>query len=126
MTVSQCRVSAREWRMLRRQRAAILRSKGDGPCRGSLAATVVLVLVVVVLGLDSVFLEAVAAPAAVAMPANASSSPQARIERRKTNTSWSLASRRPNGRDNARGRAPLGAAYAIGLRRVTAATFVLC
>jgi hypothetical protein len=41
--------------------------------------------------------------------------------------SWSIASRRPNGRDLRPGRAPLGAAYAIVVPRVaTAATLVRC
>jgi hypothetical protein len=72
------------------------------------------------------FVDEPAAAAAVAMPANASSSPQARIERRKSSTSWSIASRRPNGREYARKRAPLGAAYAIGVTTVAIATFVFC
>src|SRR3954454_22323218 len=100
MTVSQCRVPLRKRRMWRRQAAAVRSSQREG--RASVVATVVLVLDVV-LGLLSLFLEAVAAAAAVAMPANASSSPQARIERRNAVPPWSIASRRPSGRDNALG-----------------------
>src|SRR6185437_14745105 len=69
-----------------------------------------------------------AAAAAVAMPANASSSPQARIERRNSKPPGSIASRRPSGREGAPfRRAPLGAAYAVVPARIaTGATFVLC
>jgi hypothetical protein len=51
----------------------------------SVEATVVVAAVVVVeFGLSSLLLSPAAAVAAVAMPANASRSPQARIERRKS------------------------------------------
>jgi hypothetical protein len=56
-----------------------------------------------------------AAAAAAATPANASKSPQARMERRNLlYLPRSIASRRPNGREIRSRRAPLGAAYAIG------------
>jgi hypothetical protein len=126
ITVSQCRVSTSKRRIWRRQRAAVRSSAREGLVGATVVAAVVTVLVVV-LGLVSLFLEAVAAPAAVAMPANASSSPQARIERRNAFPPWSIASRRPSGRENRPGRAPLGAAYAIGMRRVaTDVTLVRC
>lgn len=55
-----------------------------------------------------------AAAAAVAMPANASRSPQARMERRNLLYLPKVdASRRPNGREIRSARAPFGAAYAI-------------
>src|SRR4051812_4577923 len=98
MTVSQCAVSVRKRRMWRCQAAAVRNSQRDGPVWAAVVVTVVLVL-----GLLSLFLEAVAAAAAVAMPANASSSPQARIERRNAVPPWSIASRRPSGRENALG-----------------------
>jgi hypothetical protein len=64
-------------------------SQREGPFRELIVRTVVLEFVVraVVLGALAVVLDTAAAAAAVAMPANASSSPQARIERRKTFTS---------------------------------------
>src|SRR6059036_1782843 len=80
-TCRQCRVPLRKRRIWRRQAAAVRSSQREGPVWASVVATVVPVLGVV-LGLLSLFCEAVAAAAAVAMPANASSSPQARIERR--------------------------------------------
>jgi hypothetical protein len=65
-----------------------------------------------------------AAAAAVAMPANASKSPQARMERR--NLLYLPRSMQVGGRTGGRirsGRAPLGAAYAIvGARVATDAT----
>src|SRR4051795_4802015 len=98
MTVSQCAVSVRKRRSGGCQPAAVRNSQRDGPVWAAVVVTVV-----VVLGLLSLFLEAVAAAAAVAMPANASSSPQARIERRNAVPPWSIASRRPSGRENALG-----------------------
>ena len=86
MTVSQCRVPLRKRRIWRRQAAAVRSSQRESRVWASVVATVVPVLGVV-LGLLSLFCEAVAAAAAVAMPANASSSPQARIERRNSITS---------------------------------------
>jgi hypothetical protein len=83
MTVVQCRVSARNCRIWRCQRAASRTSQREGAFWDSVVATVVAALVVVP-GPVSVFLEAVAAAAAVVRPANASRSPQARIERRKS------------------------------------------
>src|SRR5262245_28954040 len=82
ITVSQCRVSLRKRRMWRCQAAAVRLSQREGPFGATGVATVVLVVRVVVLGLVSVFVGAGAAHAAVAMPANASKSPQAKIERR--------------------------------------------
>src|SRR5438046_3189205 len=102
MTVSQCRVPLRKRRIWRRQAAAVRSSQREGSVWASVVATVVPVLGVV-LGLLSLFCEAVAAAAAVAMPANASSSPQARIERRNAVPPWSIASRRPSGRESALG-----------------------
>jgi hypothetical protein len=105
-------------------------------------ATVVLVAVVPVLE-PVVLVEAAAAAAAVVRPANASRSPQARMERRKSFTSPKVdckseaerAGRRPDFWPGVGGlaagvpalrRAPLGAAYAIVVTSVTVATFVLC
>jgi hypothetical protein len=81
ITVSQCCVSVRKRRMWRRLTAAVRNSQRDGSVRAAVVATVVLVPVV---GLEPAWLvfEAAAAAAAVVRPANASRSPQARIERR--------------------------------------------
>jgi hypothetical protein len=70
----------------------------------------------------------VAAAAAVAMPANASRSPQARMERRNFVTSRFDCKSEAERAGRCRWRqAPLGAAYAIGVGRIaTDATFVLC
>jgi hypothetical protein len=86
MTVSQWRVSARKRRMWRRHLAAVRNSQRDGTCWASVVATVVLVVAV---GFEPlcVFSEAPAAAAAVVKPANASRSPQARMERRNAFTS---------------------------------------
>ena len=81
MTVVQCRASARKRWIWRRKMAAFRTSQGEGASWDTVVATVVVALEMVI-GLVSVLLEAVAAAAAVAMPANASRSPQARIERR--------------------------------------------
>jgi hypothetical protein len=70
--------------------------------------------------------EAVAAAAAVVRPANASRSPQARIERRNAFTSQVDCKSEAERAGYARKRAPLGAAYAIGVTTVAIATFVLC
>src|SRR5690242_20722960 len=111
--------------MWRRERAAVRSSQAEGLSAASVVATVVLVPVVA-LGLVSVCFEIAAAAAAVVRPRNASRSPQARIERRNLflpkvdcKSEAERAGIRP-------GRAPLGAAYAIGLARVTVATFVAC
>jgi hypothetical protein len=69
--------------MWRRQRPAVR----DCACRSAGTAVVAAVVVLaseveLVLGSPSVLLEPAAAAAAVAMPANASRSPQARMERR--------------------------------------------
>ena len=85
MTVSQCRVSAWKRRIWRREAAASRNSQREGVFAGAVVTAVVLV-VVPALVLPSVVFEPAAA-AAVTMPANASSSPQARIERRKSSTS---------------------------------------
>src|ERR1700756_1462337 len=91
--------------MWRSEAAACRRSQREVALGGSAAPAVVVVPAVVVrlvveLGLPWLSLfEAVAAAAAVAMPANASRSPQARMERRNAFTSRSIASRRPSGRD---------------------------
>ena len=114
--------------MWRRQRAAVRRSQREGVFRETAVATVVPVVLVPAVGLGLVPLgfEAVAAAAAVVRPANASRSPQARMERRNLlppevdcKSEAERAGRRP-------GRAPLGAAYAIGVTTVTVATFVAC
>jgi len=74
--------------MWRRQAAVARLSQREGPFRELVVPTTV-VRAVRIAGLvfRLVLFEPVAAAAAVAMPANASSSPQARIERRKTFTS---------------------------------------
>jgi hypothetical protein len=68
---------------------------------------VVVVVVVVVRAVEveslPLLLEPTAAAAAVVMPANASSNPQASIERRNSYPQWSIASRRPSGREDALG-----------------------
>jgi hypothetical protein len=90
MTVSQCRVSARKRWIWRREADAARSSQREGTSRDAVVLTVevaVVVVPVVVFGLSWLFFEAVAAAAAVAMPANASRSPQARIERRNAITS---------------------------------------
>jgi hypothetical protein len=66
--------------MWRRQALAACISQRDGPFSRAVAPAVVAAVVVLVLGW--LLLEPAAAAAAVAMPANASSSPQARMERR--------------------------------------------
>jgi hypothetical protein len=75
--------------MWRSQADACRLSEGEGPFAESawptvvvMPAAVVVVVPVVGLGLPWLSFEAVAAAAAVAMPANASRSPQARMERR--------------------------------------------
>ena len=67
--------------MWRRQALATCISQREGLVPGAVAPTVVVAAVVVVV-LGWVLLERAAAAAAVAVPANASSSPQARMERR--------------------------------------------
>src|SRR6266550_4707069 len=116
ITVSQCCVSVRKRRMWRRQTAAVRNSQREGPCRDSVAPTVVLVLV---LGFGLLWLppEPAAAAAAVVMPANASRSPQARIERRNAFTSRSRLQVGGRAGGIRPGRAPLGAAYAIVVPR---------
>jgi hypothetical protein len=106
--------------MARRVACALL--VRDSVVEGVVAEAVV-VDVVVDFAVLSVLLGPAAA-AAVAMPANASRSPQARMERRNLlYLPRSIASRRPNGREIRVGRAPLGAAYAIvGARVATNAT----
>src|SRR6476620_11624503 len=86
ITVSQCCVSVRKRRMWRRQTAAVRNSQREDPCRDSVAPAVVLVFAV---GLGLLFVppEAARAAPAVVMPANTSSSPQPRIERRNAFTS---------------------------------------
>ena len=87
MTVSQCHVSARKRRIWRREAAASCTSQREGAFAEVLVTTVVLA-VVPVPGVELPSLVFEPAPAAaVAMPANASSSPQARMERRKSSTS---------------------------------------
>jgi hypothetical protein len=87
MTVSQCRVSARKRWIWRREVAAVRSSQREGTCRDSVVLTVEVAVVVVPVAVFGLVFKAVAAVAAVAMPANASRSPQARIERRKSRTS---------------------------------------
>jgi hypothetical protein len=87
MTVSQWRVSARKRRIWRRQRASCRSSQREGVFTDPVVPLVVVVVVVVFvlvagLELSPLLLDAVAAAAAVAMPANASRSPQARMKRR--------------------------------------------
>ena len=109
--------------MWRRQVAAVRSSQREGPFGAVVVLPVVAVIVVLVLAWLSC--EPVAAAAAVAMPANASSSPQARIERRKTLTSQVDCKSEAERAGDALGRAPLGAAYAIVPPRVaTASTLV--
>src|SRR4051794_6963108 len=114
ITVSQCCVSVRKRRMWPRQTAAVRNSQREG----ALVATGVVVVPVVGPELLSLFLEAGAAPAAVAMPANASRSPQARIERRNAFTSQGRLQVGGRAGGIRPGRAPLGAAYAIVVPRV--------
>jgi TRAP-type mannitol/chloroaromatic compound transport system substrate-binding protein len=64
--------------------------------------------------------EAVAAAAAVAMPANASKNPQARMERRNTFPPQVDCKSEAERAGYALKRAPLGAAYAIVVSRVAA------
>jgi hypothetical protein len=70
--------------MWRRHLAAVRSSQREDPVRASVVVATVVLVVVVGLELVSVFLEAPAAAAAVVKPANASRSPQARIERRNS------------------------------------------
>src|SRR5215468_4197267 len=113
--------------MWRRQRAAVRRSQREGVFRETAVATVVPVVLVPAVGLGLVPLgfEAVAAAAAVVKPANASSSAQATIERRNLVLPGRLQVGGRAGGIRPR-RAPLGAAYAIGVTTVTVATFVAC
>src|SRR5215470_19265364 len=112
--------------MWRRQRAAVRSSQREGVFRDAVATVVPVVLVPVVgLGLVPLGFEAVAAAAAVVKPANASSSAQATIERRNLVLPGRLQVGGRAGGIRPR-RAPLGAAYAIGVTTVTAATFVAC
>jgi hypothetical protein len=147
ITVTQRRVSARNRRISRRQALAVLISQREGALPATVVPSVVLVVAVVLEpGLElPLSVDPVAAAAAVAMPANASRSPQARMERRNFVTSRfdckseaERAGRCPpcvsagrrrlcRRRSQPRGQAPLGAAYAIGGGRIaTDATFVLC
>src|SRR5262249_2686234 len=77
--------------MWRRQRAAVRRSQRESAFPEAVVVTVVLVVVVPVVGLGLVPLgfEAGGAAAAVVRPANASRSPEARMERRNAFTSRS-------------------------------------
>src|SRR6266516_1099 len=124
ITVSQRRVLARKLRIWRRQRAAARVSARRSA--GAIVVVAVVVLgseVVLVLGIPSVLLEPAAAAAAVARPANASSNPQARMERRNAYLPGRL---QVGGRAGGKRRrcAPLGAAYAIVATRV--ATVATC
>jgi hypothetical protein len=76
--------------MWRRQRAAVRSSQREGAFPETVVVAVVVVVLRPVVGLGLVVLsvEAGAAAAAVVRPANASRSPQARIERRKSFPSW--------------------------------------
>ncbi len=88
MTVSQCHVSARKRRMWRREAAASRTSQREGAAFAEAAVATVVLAVVPVPGVELPSLVFEPAPTgAVAMPANASSSPQARMERRKSSTS---------------------------------------
>jgi hypothetical protein len=75
--------------MWRRQVAAVRSSQREGAFPEVVVPGVVVVVLVPVVGVGLVPLvfEAAAAAAAVVKPANASRSPQARIERRKSSTS---------------------------------------
>ena len=72
--------------MWRRQTAVVRSSQRDGPFAETVVPVVVVVLVVG-FGLLSLWFEPAAAAAAVVKPANASRSPQARMERRNAVTS---------------------------------------
>jgi hypothetical protein len=127
ITVCQCRVSARKRRIWRRQRAAVRSSQREGFGVETVVATVEPVVVVLVVGLGLVpfGFEAPAAAAAVVKPASASRSAQATMKRRNLFLPGRLQVGGRTGGIRPR-RAPLGAAYAIGVPTVTVATFVSC
>jgi hypothetical protein len=104
ITASQRRVPARKlwiWRLqYRAARASARRAAAVFVVTRAVVVEVVVLVLVVVCPAPPVF---PAAAAAVVMPANASRSPQARIERRNAFPLRSIASRRPSGRDNAHG-----------------------